>query len=80
MAKAITRIVMSSGNVIPTEDAPDDVIAKFTDNNGKLKNAFIEFGITYINPSQVSELIYGEKEYEFTKEEQRAEEELRKLL
>lgn len=40
-------------------DSPiDKVIKKLTDEQGKIKNEFICFGIYYLNPASVSVLTY----------------------
>ncbi|MDD4200664.1 MAG: hypothetical protein PHS19_04665 [Eubacteriales bacterium] len=58
----VTEIIMDSGEVIRVECDPVEVIRKFTDKEGKIRDEFIEYGVDYINPKHVSLLRYKEEE------------------
>ena len=61
MAEVNTKVIMSNGNDFTLELDPAEVIEKFTNRDGTIKNEFIEIGTRYINPIHVAELIYEEE-------------------
>lgn len=63
MAKqVITKVIMDNGIEYTIYYDPVDVIKKFTNKDGKIRDEFIEMGICYINPKHVSMLCYQEEE------------------
>ena len=65
MAKnAITKVIMDNGEELKLLYTPSEVIDKFTQKDGKIRDEFIELGVLYINPKHVSMLCYEEEETE----------------
>jgi hypothetical protein len=65
MAKiVVTKVVMDNGEEIKLQYDPSEVIGKFTQKDGKIRDEFIEIGVLYINPRHVSLLCYEEEEEE----------------
>ncbi len=59
--KTYSEVYLDNGHKIEIDDDPAELIEKFTDKNGKIRDEFIEMGISYINPRHVSLIVYGEK-------------------
>lgn len=59
--KACSEIYLDNGHKIELDDDPGELIEKFTDKDGKIRDEFIEMGINYINPKHVSLIVYDEK-------------------
>lgn len=62
--KAITKVIMDSGEECVLDYTPTEVIEKFTNKDGTIRDEFIEMGVLYINPKHVSLLRYEEEEAE----------------
>ncbi len=68
MAEVVTKVIMNNGEKFTLHQDPAEVIEKFTDENGKILDKFIEMGVLYINPKHVSMLIYEENKEDEIKE------------
>lgn len=60
--RAITRVIMDNGEECVLYYTPTEVIEKFTNKDGTIRDEFIEMGVLYINPKHVSMLSYEEIE------------------
>lgn len=61
MKKVVTEIYLNCGEKIELEYNPAELIEKFS-KDGKIRNEFLEIGSYFINPSNVSMMIYREEE------------------
>jgi hypothetical protein len=60
--QVITKVIMDSGEEFTLYYNPSEVIKRFTQEDGKIRDEFIEMGVLYINPKHVSMLCYEEVE------------------
>jgi len=61
LGKVVTVIIMDSGEEYTLQHDPVEIIRKFTDKDGRIRDEFIEMGPFYINPKHVSSLCYKEE-------------------
>ena len=61
MGKAVTKLIMDNGEECLLSYDPVEIIEKFTNKDGKIRDEFIEMGILYINPKHVSMMCYDEE-------------------
>lgn len=60
--QVITKVIMDSGEEFTLYYNPLEAIKRFTQEDGKIRDEFIEMGVLYINPKHVSMLCYEEVE------------------